>query len=264
MAAIKAERIVTALGGPVSVTLLTLNVVVFVCIHLCVWCGVDDRTAATALSLPSDFAGLVSHPWTLLTYMFTQWDGLHLLVNMLWLASFAPIFYRIGLPTLTWRVYLAGGFGGAAAFIITAMYTSVPEMLAGASAAVMGIVAAAAVYRPHARLSLPGFGEVPLVVIAIIVGALYIIASLGTPGTCAAHLGGALGGGLYAFAEKRIRRYKARRRIPHAAHNAQRPISQDQMHAELDQILTKVGRSGYGSLNDAERRRLFEISQRLK
>lgn len=264
MAAIKAGRIVAALGGPVTVALLALNVAVFVCLHLCVWCGVEDLMVATALSLPSDAAGLASHPWTLLTYMFTQWDGLHLLVNMLWLISFAPIFYRIGLPELTWRIYLAGGIGGAAAFILTAAFTPVPGMLAGASAAVMGIVTAAAVYRPHAHLNLLGFGEVSLVVIACIVGALYIIASLDTPGTCAAHLGGAVTGGIYAYGEKRIRQYIARRRNRRAASNIRRPASQDDMQAELDQILAKVGRSGYGSLSDAERRRLFEISQRLK
>lgn len=264
MAAIKTGRIVTALGGATTITLTALNIAVFVCLHVCVWCGVDGNAAAATLALPSGAASLASHPWTPLTYMFTQWDGLHLLVNMLWLVSFAPMFYRIGLPELIWRVYLAGGLGGAIAFMITAACTPVPGMLAGASAAVMGIVAAAAVYRPHARLRLLGFGEVSLVAVAIIVGALYIIASLGTPGTCAAHLGGALGGGLYAFAEKRIRRYKARRRIQSTANATRHSASPEEMHAELDKILAKVGRSGYGSLSDTERRRLFEISQRLK
>ncbi len=264
MATTKAGRIVSAIGGPVTITLLALNVAVFLCLHLCVWCGVDDNAAAVTLALPSDAASLASHPWTLLTYMFSQWDGLHLLVNMLWLLSFGPMFYRIGLPELIWRVYLAGGIGGAIAFVITAACTPVPGMLAGASAAVMGIVVATAVYRPHARLSLLGFGEVSLVVVAIIVGALYIIASLGTPGTCAAHFGGALGGGLYAFTEKRIRQYRARLRIQHATNATRHSSSPEEMHAELDKILTKVGRSGYGSLNDTERHRLFEISQRLK
>lgn len=264
MAAIKAGRIVTALGGATTITLLAINIAVFVCLHIFVWCGVESNAAAMTLALPSDAASLASHPWTPLTYMFTQWDGLHLLVNMLWMASFAPIFYRIGLPELTWRVYLAGGIGGAIAFVIAAACTHEPGMLAGASAAVMGIVAAAAVYRPHARLNLLGFGEVSLAVVAIIVGALYIIASLGTPGTCAAHFGGALGGGLYALAEKQIRRYKARRRIQRTANASRHSASPEEMHAELDKILTKVGRSGYGSLNDTERHRLFEISQRLK
>ena len=156
MATTKAGRIVSAIGGPVTITLLALNVAVFLCLHLCVWCGVDDNAAAVTLALPSDAASLASHPWTLLTYMFSQWDGLHLLVNMLWLLSFGPMFYRIGLPELIWRVYLAGGIGGAIAFVITAACTPVPGMLAGASAAVMGIVVATAVYRPHARLSLFG------------------------------------------------------------------------------------------------------------
>lgn len=264
MATIRTGRIFTALGGPPTIALLALNVAVFVCLHLCVWCGIDDYAAAEALSLPSDAANLASRPWTPLTYMFTQWDGLHLLVNMLWLASFAPIFYRIGLPGLTWRVYLAGGIGGALAFEIAAACTPVHGMLAGASAAVLGIITAAVIYRPHARLNLLGIGEVSIVFTAIIVGLLYIIASYDTPETFAAHMGGALGGGLYAFVEKRIRRYKAQRQIRNAANATHNTTAPEKMQAELDKILAKVGRSGYGSLNDAERRRLFEISQHLK
>lgn len=264
MVTIRTGRIFTALGGPPTITLLALNVAVFVCLHLCVWCGIDASAAAEALSLPSDAANLASRPWTPLTYIFTQWDGLHLLVNMLWLASFAPIFYRIGLPGLTWRVYLAGGIGGALAFEIAAACTPVHGMLAGASAAVLGIITAAVIYRPHARLNLLGIGEVSIVFTAIIVGLLYIIASYGTPETFAAHMGGALGGGLYAFVEKRIRRYKAQRQIRKAANTTHNTTAPEKMQAELDKILAKVGRSGYGSLNDAERRRLFEISQHLK
>lgn len=263
MAAIKAGQVIKALGGSVTITLLALNVAVFVCLHLFVWCGIDDYAIAVTFSLPADIASLTSHPWTPLTYMFTQWDGLHLLVNVLWLVSFAPLFYRIGLPELIWRIYLAGGLGGAIAFIITNFYIPV-QMLAGASAAVLGIVAAAVIYRPHARLNLLGIGEVPIAIIAIIVGLLYIIASVGTPGTCAAHLGGALGGALYAFVEKQMRRHKARLKIRKGAHTPSRTASSSEMQAELDKILAKVGRSGYGALSDTERRRLFEISQRLK
>ena len=264
MATTKAGRIVSAIGGPVTITLLALNVAVFVCVHLCVWCGIDDYAVAVTFSLPSDMAGLASYPWTMLTYMFTQWDFLHLLVNMLWLVSFAPMFCRIGLPELIWRIYLSGGIGGAIAFVIAAACTPVQGMLVGASAAVMGIVVAAAVYRPHARLNLLGIGEVSIIYIAIIVAALYIIASVSTPGTCAAHMGGALGGGIYAFAEKRIRQYRARCRMLRTANATRHTTSPEEMHAELDKILAKVGRSGYASLNEDERHRLFEISQRLK
>ena len=88
--------------------------------------------------------------------------------------------------------------------------------------------------------------------------------NVSTPGTCAAHMGGALGGGIYAFAEKRIRQYRARRRMLRTANATRHTTSPEEMHAELDKILAKVGRSGYASLNEDERHRLFEISQRLK
>ena len=37
------------------------------------------------IGVPADPEYLLSRPWTIFTYMFTQFDFLHLLFNMLWL-----------------------------------------------------------------------------------------------------------------------------------------------------------------------------------
>lgn len=259
MAGTKARALLRILGGKVCIALLTINIAVFVILHLCVWCGIDSHTATSALSMPADFDAIAVRPWTPLTYMFTQWNLLHLLANILWMAAFGAIFFHIGLPGLTWRIYLAGGICGAAAFMAAAAHASGTEMLAGSSAAVMGLVCAAAVYRPHARISLMLFGEFPLWILASIVIALYAVISIPSATTCAAHIGGALGGGVYAYAEKVIRKRRALRANRALQHTAKADI-----HTELDEILAKVGRSGYGSLSRHERQRLFEISRQLK
>ena len=44
------------------------------------------------LSVPSSFKTLLLRPWTLITYMFTHRELLHILVNLLWLYWFGKIF----------------------------------------------------------------------------------------------------------------------------------------------------------------------------
>lgn len=256
MAGIKSQTLVYAAGGKVTATLLSLNVVVFVALHLCVWCGVDARDAVYAVTLPTTVGEILSRPWTLLSYMFVHWDVLHLLVNMLWLVCFGRILARTGLTRQVLPIYICGGFGGAIAFVTTATLHGGFGILAGASAAVMGIICAAAVLRPRTRLSLMLFGEVNLYVIAIAVIALYIIAEITSLPTCIAHAGGAAGGAAFALVYKALR------------HRAPRSRTDDNddtdIEAQLDEILDKVRRGGYGSLSSYERRRLFELSKKLK
>ena len=54
------------------------------------------------IGVPADLEYLVYRPWTLITYMFTQFEFLHLLFNMLWLYWFGTFFlnyFCIFLPT---------------------------------------------------------------------------------------------------------------------------------------------------------------------
>lgn len=257
MAGIKSQTLVYAAGGKVTATLLSLNVVVFVALHLCVWCGVDARDAVYAVTLPTTVGEILSRPWTLLSYMFVHWDVLHLLVNMLWLVCFGRILARTGLSRQVLPIYLCGGFGGAIAFVTTATLHGGFGILAGASAAVMGIICAAAVLRPRTRLSLMLFGEVNLYVIAIAVIALYIIAEIATLPTCIAHAGGAAGGAAFALVYKALQHRTPRSRTDDNNDDAD-------IEAQLDEILDKVRRGGYGSLSSYERRRLFELSKKLK
>ena len=75
------------------------------------------------------------------------------------------------------------------------------------------------------------------------------------PRRCLAHLGGVAAGAVcglwYARSDARPRRQ------PRGIGNS------GDDRADLDAILAKVSRSGYGSLSATERKRLFEISKRL-
>ena len=61
---------------------------------------------------------LLSRPWTLITYMFTHFNFLHILFNMLILYWFGRIFlqYLTGRQLLT--TYLIGGLAGALLYLI--------------------------------------------------------------------------------------------------------------------------------------------------
>ena len=65
------------------------------------------------IGVPADPEYLLSRPWTIFTYMFTQFDFLHLLFNMLWLYWFGSFFLNYFTERKLTGVYLLGGlFGG--------------------------------------------------------------------------------------------------------------------------------------------------------
>src|SRR6056297_1487567 len=44
------------------------------------------------LAVPTNLQELFTHPWTVITYMFTHKDFFHILFNLLWLYWFGKIF----------------------------------------------------------------------------------------------------------------------------------------------------------------------------
>jgi len=58
-------------------------------------------TALSLVEIPSRPVELLLHPWTLLTYMFAQFDLLHILFNMLWLYWFGVIFMQLSVAAAT-------------------------------------------------------------------------------------------------------------------------------------------------------------------
>ena len=67
---------------------------------------------------------LLYTPWTIITYMFTQFGFLHLLFNMLWLYWFGSIFQNTFSSQKLTGVYLLGGITGA--IIYMAAYALFP------------------------------------------------------------------------------------------------------------------------------------------
>ncbi|MDE7336033.1 MAG: rhomboid family intramembrane serine protease [Muribaculaceae bacterium] len=229
----------------VTGALIAANVAMFVV--LTAICAAWGTGAARWLVIAPEFW---LRPWTLLTYMVTDSGALNTLFNCLWLWLFSRLALEIGSPRQLLLSYLCGGLGGAALFLVGALAGWCPYPLMGASAAVLGVVVFAAARVPYMRINLMFFGPVSFKWVAIIaVGLSLLVFAGGNIGGGLAHIGGALGGLLYALILR-----KANSRI--------RPVKRARQKT-LDELLDKVRRSGYASLNADERKQLIEYSKKL-
>jgi membrane associated rhomboid family serine protease len=240
---------------------------------------------------------LLHRPWTLITYMFAHYGFLHILFNMLWLYWLGRIFMEYFSPKQLTGVYLLGGLGGALLFLIA--YNTLPyfrtlpgpAFLKGASASVIAIVVATAVYAPDYRIGLLFLGEVPLKWVALVTVAIAVLGlDAGNVGGNIAHIGGAIVGAWFGLRIKRGRditrplntaidtvvglfngrswklpKFEKKAGAKHNQQQAQqrpnRPadeVSED----ELDKILGKIKVAGYDALTDEEKDKLFKASRR--
>lgn len=221
---------------------------------------------------------------------------MHILWNMFALYFFGRIFLDFFSVRHFWCVYLSGGFLGALFFV--SAYNVFPYFdnvvntahLVGASAAVLAIVTAAAVRSPEYRINLFLFGSVKLSTFAIVTVCVSVLMLSGNnAGGNFAHLGGALGGYLFAIMLGRgydvteilsrpavwcktlLDKLKTNRRRKrkftyspggkHSSdyeHNAQKRA----VEAEVDAILEKIKKGGYASLSEEEKKRLFDASSK--
>ena len=247
------------------------------------WIDIVDKW----LELPADFGVFLHRPWTLLTYMFTQWDLLHVAFNMLWLYWFATVFLTISTSGRLLSLYIAGGLGGALFFL--AGSASLPSgvlgpghYLLGSSAAVMAILTAVGLLMPHFRMMLFLLGSVELRWVALATIFLVLIGVTGENGGGeVAHLGGIAVGAAYGLCRRRgtdilapLERLPSRlkemfSRKTRSACTTDRPHSVPsgltvEEREELDMILDKIKKSGYTSLTASERDRLFKVSRQIK
>ena len=267
--------------------IIIVNIIVFVGLHIaviiCVWAGGSEFSALQWVEMPSYLPDLAVRPWTVLTYMFAQYDVMHILFNMLWLYWFGVLFQDICGGRALLRLYLLGGIAGALFFLL-AVNLIMPSMshswLIGSSAGVIAIVAATAIKMPDFRFNLLFLGPVALKWIAIVTIVLDLIGVKGANvGGHIAHLGGAVVGAAYALLQRKgtditrpieivlnffsrigTARPRVKTKGPHRESKAE--IERDR--ARLDEILEKIKHSGYSALTQEERRMLFEISNREK
>lgn len=241
-------------------------------------------------AVPNTIYMLPSRIWTVGTYMISQYDFMHLLVNMLWLLLFGRVMAQAAGDRHVLGGYVCGGLAGAAAYIIMSLFLTGGPMI-GASCAVLAVIGMCLALTPNWQVNLLLFGVARIKWIALAAILLFVL----EPGDGWAdwachnipHLAG-LGAGLaYGLWLKRGGDWQVsvpRERpgvwapVPENKANPntataytrpvpprqRRPETQAELEDQLDTLLDKVNRSGYGSLTPAERQRLFELSQKIK
>lgn len=240
-------------------------------------------------AVPASLRTLAMKPWTLITYMFTHKDILHILFNMLWLYWFGRIFLEYLDQRKLVVVYILGGISGAIVYVLSfnifPVFTSlIPESVAiGASASVMAVVVAIAAYVPNYPVHLLLIGRVKIIWIAVGIFVLtsFMDFSVNSGGKLA-HMGGALFGYLYIVNLRKgkdpgraLNRiidsiasiFKARKEKMKVSYSRKKTDyeynkAKAERQEKIDRILDKISKGGYDSLTKEEKDLLFSESQK--
>lgn len=241
------------------------------------------------LAVPSSVMAFIHMPWTIITYMFMHADLGHVFFNMMVFYMFGRIFTEyLGSKRLL-SLYILGGLSGAILYMAVAQFIPglpVHGLMVGASASIMAIMIAVAVYVPNYVVHLFLFGPVKLKYLALI---MFILTSIidftMNAGGKVAHIGGALMGLLFMIQYKKGRdittglsrligwitslfsrqrksnlRVKYKKKVTDEEYNASRLADQQ----VIDAILDKISKSGYESLTKREKEILFRASNKDK
>jgi len=241
------------------------------------------------LSVPSSLNTLLVKPWTLITYMFTHKELLHIVVNMLWLWWFGNIFLEYLDQKKLVAVYILGGIAGAIMYVLSynifpafaqVVEESIP--LLGASASVMAIVVAIAVYVPDYTVSLFLFGRIKIKYIAVLIFILTSVLDFSAnSGGKLAHIGGALFGYFYTIryrkgkdpvrwfnniADRIAVLFKPSKKMKVTYKRSADDLEYNKIKSErqehINKILDKISKGGYDSLTKEEKDLLFRESQK--
>ncbi|MBN2264013.1 MAG: rhomboid family intramembrane serine protease [Prolixibacteraceae bacterium] len=288
-------------NGSIVTRLIYLNLAIFLTLRivLVIFSLFNiDALILPWLALPSDFGQLLTRPWTIITYMFLHYDFIHIIFNVLWLYWFGKIFLNYFDEKKLLGIYLLGGISGGALYMLA--YNIFPAfdtvassgLLLGASASIIAIVVATAVYVPNLSLHLfpisAFLGPVKMIWIALFSVFIYFIGITGNnAGGNIAHLGGALWGYLYMMQLKKGNDFMARfnnfafhidtffkrsRRLKVSYRRSKTQGMTDWEYnkkkkaekEDINQILDKIAKSGYDSLSKKEKEILFRMGGKGK
>ena len=251
----------------------------------------DVPVANDWLSLSSNPANLLWKPWSLIVYAFLHAGFLHLLFNMMVLYFAGGLFLTFFTQKQLFGLYILSAVFAGLVFI--ASYNLLPMLtgnayvskMVGASASIMAILIATAVYAPYYEVRLMLLGTVKLWHIAIVLVVLDLVqVSAENTGGHLAHLAGALFGFVYvkalhsgtdmtngvtAIINFFTGLFTSRKKAPFTKvhRNTNQPVertvknTKDITQKQIDEILDKISKSGYDSLTKEEKEFLFKIGK---
>lgn len=235
-------------------------------------------------AVPADFGSFLSKPWTLISYSFIHERFIHLLSNLIVLYFIGNLFLDFHSNKQLINFYFLGAFVGALGFLIYYfVIESTAPPLGGASAAVTTVFIGLATKIPRYALRLRFVGSVELWVLAAIWVGLSALQLAGTfKGAAISHLAGALFGFIYAkqlqagndigkwfetaldaLANMFTFRSKSTLKTVHKSkRRSRRNEVTKSKQRKIDDILDKIGKSGYESLSQEEKDFLFRAGKK--
>ena len=184
--------------GSVLLKLIYINVAIFLLLRL-TWVvlmlfNIDGYVILPFIEMPSIPYEFITHPWTLLTYMFVHYDVWHILFNMLTLWCVGPVLERMMGHWSFLALYAVSGLAGGTGMMLWAVLSGASGWITpvyGASGALFGLFAAIlVVYR---RIGL----DIRSMMIWMLINFLMPVIMPNI--AWQAHLGGFLFGGMFTW-----------------------------------------------------------------
>ena len=275
------------LKGKMTHRLIIINVAVFILIQ--VWLaigrlgGASDDIIYHIFTLDPNFTRLLYHPWGILTSIFSHFDFIHLLFNMVFLYFAGKIYEDIFHSKQLLITYIIGGiFGGIAEIIIQSLFFPLKEsaLIVGASGSIMDIFVAVAFHSPNMKVQLFGRFSIRLYFVALFFLIQDIIGIGKNDGVAHfAHLGGAIFGVLSVQNSTLLNRIEtgftslfkgkfgtSKKQQPKSRFKSNEDYNQERREQQIqtDKILDKISKGGYESLTKQEKDFLFKQSKNGK
>jgi membrane associated rhomboid family serine protease len=275
------------LKGKMNHRLLIINVAVFIFIQI--WLaigrlgGASDDIIYHIFTLDPNFTRLLYHPWGILTSIFSHFDFIHLLFNMVFLYFAGKIYEDIFDSKRLLITYIIGGiFGGLAEIIIQSLFFPLKEsaLVVGASGSIMAIFVAVAFHSPNMKVQLFGRFSIRLYFVALFFLIQDIIGIGKNDGIAHfAHLGGAIFGILSVQNSSLLNRIEtgftslfkgkfgtSKKQQPKSRFKSNEDYNQERREQQIqtDKILDKISKGGYESLTKQEKDFLFKQSKNGK
>lgn len=292
---IQNEIIKTFKKGSMLTKLIYINVGAFIVLY---FVFLFFEKLEPYFGVPGTFKELIYQPWSVVTYQFIHGGLWHLLMNMLWLFWFGRLFLNYFNGKQLLAVYLLGGFVGAFLHLgVNYLIPEADKAyVIGASGAVMSVVFAVVAFKPDHTINLLFIGSVKIKYIAIFVFILDIMGLAGNvKGGFAgsdgiahiAHMGGSAFGLWFGYSirngkditrsfnnflnnffswftsdksDKKRSKMKATRKESFTKPKSDWEYNKDKAddRKEVDKILDKISKKGYGSLSKKEKDFLFK------
>lgn len=136
------KRNLSFLEGKGTFGIVLINIFVFIALNL------FTRLEETLL-LSHQISLIIEKPWTLITVFFSHQNVVHLGLNMMLFIYFGlRLEKRTSVKTLG-VIYFSAGLMGSLSFPLSGLIINGSGLIAGASAAVLGVVSAYSVLKPN-------------------------------------------------------------------------------------------------------------------